>query len=86
MIVAGGDNDNVGFVGSRVAVRSGNVIVASRSDGVDVLDEFGTIIQNGKNACAWGRRHVLHAGNRLFVLCDPSSPTSRPELSEYLIR
>jgi hypothetical protein len=86
LIVAGGDNDNVGLVGLRVAVRSGSVIVASQSDGVAVLDESGTVIQNAKNACSWGRRHVLHAGNRLFVLCDPSIPTSRPELSEYLIQ
>jgi outer membrane protein assembly factor BamB len=85
LIAAGGDADNVGVAGERVAVRTGDVVVAARDGSVDVLDESGTRILTARNACPGNRRHVITDGNQLYVLCEPVAAGDRVALSAYAL-
>ena len=86
LIAAGGDDENVGAVGWRVAVRSGNVVVASHDGSVDVFDKSGVPIGEARNTCPGNRRHILNVGNRLYVLCDPRAMGDPVTLAAYSLR
>jgi len=86
LIAAGGDDQNAGSFGEHVAIRTGDVVVASRTGSVDVLDESGTRILEVQNTCLANQRHVLKTGNRLYVLCDPISSKGRVVVSAYALR